>query len=289
VTALTDLEVEAVGVGDVRMVRTFRIGPAGQLYPVNSIDAWADGWNTARCGRGKTHAPPGPNCRCGFYLYSDPAYALAQPPARQVMAVVATHGAMEIGSRGARASRARVEALWLGPRVSDQLAQALRERYPTVTVLRDRTIMDQLFPLTHLDGFVTPRVSERTRRRLRPVMWAFLTAVVLLGCIPTRLTLASSAGTALWLSLIVGSLAIMLTGLLLRSSVVGLQGSASIAWLITAGPQTPVIWAMRGPFVVLMASAMLIWRRAGLPGRTVRTARLDQGLRRWRGRFPTSG
>lgn|GEM_PF-6331389 len=84
-TDLTDLEVEAVGVGDVRMVRTFRIGPAGQLYPVNSIDAWVDGWNTARCGRGKTHAPPGPNCRCGFYLYSDAAYALAQPPARQVM------------------------------------------------------------------------------------------------------------------------------------------------------------------------------------------------------------
>jgi hypothetical protein len=286
---LTDLEVEAVGVGDVRMVRTFRIGPAGQLYPVNSIDAWADGWNTARCGRGKTHAPPGPNCRCGFYLYSDPAYALAQPPARQVMAAVATHGAMEIGSRGARASRARVEALWLGPRVSDQLAQAVRERYPTVTVFRDRTAMDQLFPLTHLDGFVKPRVSERTRRRLRPLMWTFLTTVVLLGCIPTRLTLTSPAGTALWLSLIVGSLAIMLTGLVGRLSVVGLQGSAALAWLITAGPQTPAIWAMRGPFVVLMATAMLIWRRAGQPGRTVRTARLDKGLRRWRGRFPTSG
>ncbi len=272
------------------MVRTFRIGPAGQLYPVNSIDAWVDGWNTAVCGRGKTHAPPGPNCRCGFYLYSDPAYALAQPPARQVMAVVATHGAMEIGSRGARASQARVEALWLGPRVSDQLAEAVRERHPTVMVFRDRTTMDQLFPLTHLDGFGKRRVSERTRRRLRPVMWTFLTAVVLLGCIPTRLTLASPAGTALWLSLVAVSLIVMLTGLVLRSSVVGLlQGSAALAWLITAGPQTPAIWAMRGPFVVLMATAMLIWRRAGQPGRTVRTARLDQGLRRWRGRFPTSG
>lgn len=141
-TDLTDLEVEAVGVGDVRMVRTFRIGPAGQLYPVNSIDAWADGWNTAACGRVIT--PPGPNCRCGFYLYSDATYALAQPTARQVMAVVATHGAMEIGSRGARASRARVAALWLGPRVSDQLAQAVSERHPTVTVFCDRTAMDQL-------------------------------------------------------------------------------------------------------------------------------------------------
>ena len=95
-----------------------------------------------------------------------------------------------------------------------------------------------------------------------------LTAVVLLGCIPTRFTLASPAGTALWLSLVAVSLIVMLTGLVLRSSVVGLQGSAALAWLITAGPQTPAIWAMRGPFVVLMATAMLIWPRAGQPGRT---------------------
>ena len=124
------------------MVRTFRLGPAGELYPVNSIDAWVEGWNTARCGRGKTHAPPGPHCRFGFYLYIDAAYALRQPPTRQVMAVVATHGAMGIRNRGARASRARVEALWLGPRVSDRLAQAVSERYPTMMVCRDRTTME---------------------------------------------------------------------------------------------------------------------------------------------------
>ena len=119
---------------------------------MNSIDAWVSGWNTARCGRGNPHASPGPHCRCGFYLYSDPAYALAQPPARQVMAVVAIHGAMEVGSRGARASRARVEALWLETRVSYQLTHAVRERDPTVMVFRDRTTMDQLFSLIHLTG-----------------------------------------------------------------------------------------------------------------------------------------
>ena len=73
----------------------------------------------------------------------------------------------------------------------------------------------------------------------------------------------------------------MLTGLVGRSSVVGLQGSATLAWLVTAGPQTPAVLAMRGPFVVLMATAMLIWQRASRPDRTVRTARLDEGLRRW--------
>lgn len=106
-----------------------------------------------------------------------------------------------------------MQALWLGPLVSDQLTHSVRERHPTVMVFRGRTTMDQLLPLTHLDGFVRPRVPERNRRRLRPLMWTFLTAVVLLGCIPTRLTLASPAGTALWLSLVAVSLTVMLTGL----------------------------------------------------------------------------
>jgi hypothetical protein len=63
-----------VGIGDVRMVRTFRVGPDGHLFPVNSARAWTDGWNHAACGRGLSHTPPDPDCRCGFYVYSDPAY-----------------------------------------------------------------------------------------------------------------------------------------------------------------------------------------------------------------------
>ena len=41
------VEAEIVGVGDVRMVRTFRIGPDGELFPVNFAQAWTDGWNSA--------------------------------------------------------------------------------------------------------------------------------------------------------------------------------------------------------------------------------------------------
>ncbi len=112
-------DADLIGVGAVRMVRTFRNGPGGQLYPVNSAAAWSDGWNTATCNRGHRHRPPDADCRCGFYLYCDPAYVLAQPPGRQVIAVVAVNGMMEAGTRGARVERARVEAIWLGRRVSD--------------------------------------------------------------------------------------------------------------------------------------------------------------------------
>jgi hypothetical protein len=77
-----DDQVEIAGVGDIHMVRTFRVGADGGLYPVNSATAWIDGWNTATCGRGRSHTPPAADCRCGFYVYSHPAYVLAQAPAR---------------------------------------------------------------------------------------------------------------------------------------------------------------------------------------------------------------
>lgn len=53
-------------------VRTFRVGADGGLYPVNSSTAWTEGWNTATCARGRDHAPPDPDCRCGFYVYAHP-------------------------------------------------------------------------------------------------------------------------------------------------------------------------------------------------------------------------
>src|SRR5664279_4200741 len=58
-------DAEVVGVGDLRMVRTFRVGPDGELFPVNSAIAWTDGWNTATCIRGHDHRPPDADCRCG--------------------------------------------------------------------------------------------------------------------------------------------------------------------------------------------------------------------------------
>ncbi|MDP9094257.1 MAG: hypothetical protein M3N95_15310 [Actinomycetota bacterium] len=36
-------------VGEIRALRTFRIGPGGLLYPLFSDHAWTDGTNTAEC------------------------------------------------------------------------------------------------------------------------------------------------------------------------------------------------------------------------------------------------
>jgi hypothetical protein len=187
-------QVELLGVGEIRMVRTFPIGPDGDLFPVNTVNAWHDGWNTAECGRGYEHTAPVSDCRCWFYLYSDPAYVLTQPPGRQVLAVCAVNGAMETGTRGARVERARIDAVWLGPRVSDHLAAAVQQRYPSVGVYRDRTAMDAQYPLTQLDSFRQPRIGERGRRRWRAVTWFFLAIVAVLGCLPPQLLVTSTAG-----------------------------------------------------------------------------------------------
>jgi hypothetical protein len=284
---VTDLpEAEIAGIGDVRMVRTFRIGPDGELFPVNSAKPWTDGWNTAVCRRGRRHAAPHPECRCGFYVYSDPAYVLAQPPGRQVIAVVAVNGPMEAGTRGARVQRARVEAIWLGPRVRDSLAAAVAHRYPSTQVFRDRAAMDRQYPLTQIDGFAKPRVGERARRGLRYLTWAYLAAITLIGSVRASVIVASPGGAALWLAAIAGGFMLMLTALTQRSPVIALQGIVAVAWLVTGAPQTPAQWLARAALVVPMLAVAVIWWRAGSPGRRVHPPLLEALLGRGTGPRP---
>lgn len=231
--------VEFAGVGDVRMVRTFRVGDDGGLYPVNSATAWAEGWNTAACLRNSTHRPPEAHCRCGFYTYSDPAYVREQPPSRNVLAVVAAHGTMEAGTRGARVQRARIEALWLGRHVTDADAAAVQRRYPSVAVYRDRDEMDAAHPLTQLEYFRRPRVGEAGRERLRHAMWIYLAAVTLIGCVPASAVVSTLPGAVVWLTLIAAGLAIVITGIAQRSVVLATQGIAALGWLLTATPPPP--------------------------------------------------
>jgi hypothetical protein len=281
---MTDIDAEVVGVGDVRMVRTFRIGPDGELFPVNFVTAWTDGWNTAVCQAGHPHRPPSAECRCGFYLYSDPAYVLAQPPARQVLAVAAVNGPMEAGTRGARVGRARVEAVWLGRRVSDDLVEAVARRYPGTVVFRDRAAMQRRFPLTRLDGFAAPRVGERARRRLRYVVWAYLALTVAVGCVPSRTLLTSAPGSLLWLAVLSGGVALLLTAIGQRSQVTALQGVDAVAWLVTADAMTPWQWMARSMLFTLVLAAAAVWWHAALPGRPVRPPTRVEGWLRRRGR-----
>jgi hypothetical protein len=212
-------DIEIAGVGDIRMVRTFRVGADGGLYPVNSSTAWTEGWNTATCARGRDHTPPDPGCRCGFYVYAHPSYALAQAPARQVMAVVSVHGALEAGTRGARAEKARIEAVWLGDRVPDDLAGAVQQRYRSVLVCRDRAAMLADLPLGTLPGFREPRISERGRSLIRVALMVFLAVVAVVGVVPTTIAVANAPRAALWLAALAGSAAVTRHRHAVRSSL----------------------------------------------------------------------
>lgn len=280
--------VELAGVGDVRLLRTFRVGDDGGLYPVNSADAWAAGRNTATCLRNPNHHAPEAQCRCGFYAYSDAAYVREQPPARQVLAVVATHGTMEAGTRGARVERARIEALWLGERVSEAAAAAVQRRYPSVAIYRDRAKMQAACPLTQLAYFRPPRVGVAARERLRVAMWTFLGAVTAIGCVPATAVVSTLLGAIVWLTLVLTGLGIVFTGIAQRSSVLAVQGVGAVGWLLTANPTSASGWAGRLVLVLMMGWVMFIWRRAATPGRPVRATRMERFFGRTRGRMPGS-
>lgn len=131
-------------VGEIRAVRSFRVGPDGTLYPLFSDQAWVDGTNTARCRvtpDDPDHGAPDPECTCGFYAYASARAADEYPHARHVLAVVACWGRVIAGSRGVRAEKARIEAIWMSPKVPEYLRRAVTARYPSAVVESD---VDQL-------------------------------------------------------------------------------------------------------------------------------------------------
>jgi hypothetical protein len=159
-------------VGEVRALRTFRIGPGGSLLPLFDNEPWVSGTNTARCRRRQPgdaeverHEVLDPECSCGFYAYGGEA-VVEYPHARHVLAVVACWGRVIAGTRGVRAEHCRVEALWLSEAVPTDLVGELVERYPPVMIYRDRTEMLAEHPLTVLDCYdlQEPQQQSWTRR-----------------------------------------------------------------------------------------------------------------------------
>ena len=249
------------------MLRTFRVGTEGGLLPLNSAVAWDDGWNTATCSRGSAHVPPARRCRCGFYGLWCPASLAALPSGRHLIAVIAAHGQIEIGSRGARAQKARVEAVWLGPRVDEQLAQAVRRRYPTVTTYRDRGQMLGDFPVPPMAGRPGPRLGETGQSRLRYGLWLFAALAALAGALPPRFGIGIPDGRAL--SAVVLAFAAATCGaVVLRCWPLAFGGLISLAWLITTILMTPLEGALyRGTLLALASCIAIAWQWRGRPGR----------------------
>lgn len=187
-------------VGQIRALRTFRIGPDGALYPLFSNERWHDGPNAARCLRKDRppHPSPAPDCTCGFYAYGAEESVSDHPASRHVLAVVACWGRIIAGTRGLRAEQCRIEALWLSATVPADLASLIVRNHPTVAVYRDRSRMMADHPPTELDCY------ERPGRRGRPagrLWWLAATAAAVLSLLPAHWLGGASSAALLWIVL----------------------------------------------------------------------------------------
>jgi hypothetical protein len=168
-------------VGEIRAVRTFRVGPNGSLYPLFSDVPWSAGTNSARC-KFATHPTPDADCTCGFYAYASEAAAAEFPNARHVLAVVSCWGHVIAGTRGIRAEFARVEAIWMSEVVPASLAALVATHYPGLSIYADRQAMLAQHPPTVLDCYQFDP-NERAVRRV--ALRLAILAALIIGVLPT--------------------------------------------------------------------------------------------------------
>jgi hypothetical protein len=233
-------------VGEIRALRTFRIGPDARLYPLFGTEHWADGTNTARCrvvdnGRRSDaeHRVVDPACTCGFYAYADEPAASEYPHARHVLAVVACWGRVVAGTRGVRSEHARVEAIWMSDAVPADLAASVAENYPTMRTYSDRAAMLAAHPPTPVDCYELQTPRDRTRTRIAVAV--AIVGVLILGVLPWRWLTRHPEALALWsATLLVCAVATIRFGA--RVDVAArkkaLVCSAAVLWLVAtvAGP-----------------------------------------------------
>jgi hypothetical protein len=190
-------------VGQIRALRTFRIGPDGALYPLFSNDPWHDGANTARCldANRPPHPSPAPDCTCGFYAFGGEQWVGDHPRSRHVLAVVACWGRIIAGTRGLRAEHCRIEALWLSAAVPVDLVERVRQNHPSVAVHQDRSRMMAEHPLTPLDCYERPGRGQG--RPVGRLWWSAAMAAAVLGTLPAHWL--GGAHSAALLSLVLGA------------------------------------------------------------------------------------
>ena len=248
-------------VGEIRAVRTFRIGPGGGLYPLFSNTPWEDGTNAASCrmhqssaGAAPRHRAPAPDCTCGFYSYGAEQAACEYPYAHDVLAVVACWGGVIAGTRGVRAEFCRVEALWLSDSVPSELAAAVARRYPSVELHCDKAAMLAAHPLTQLDCY--ERAMPRRRPSAQRWLYGAVGGALVLSVLPTRFWAGGGNVEILWVAAFgIFVVAALLTGFG-KSADMGLRRrrlllQALALWMIAplAGPLGTLL--LRIPLVQL--------------------------------------
>jgi hypothetical protein len=188
-------------VGEIRAVRTFRIGPGGRLYPLFSNAPWPDGTHTARCAQTRhsgtaSHVAPDPDCTCGFYAYASAGAAAEHPHSHHVLAVVACWGHVIAGTRGIRAEHARIDAIWMSAKVPPNLTTQVVDRYPSAQTYARRSDMFAAHSLTTLDCYEPEAPHERAVNRLG--LRVVTATALVLGTLPAHWLGSNQQARIVW-------------------------------------------------------------------------------------------
>jgi hypothetical protein len=270
--------------GDVHAVRTYRVGPDGTLYSVTRPEAWSEDWHRATCGQGHAHTAPDADCSCGNYAFSHADYARERPESRSCLAVVAGTGEIMQGSRGVRMAATRIEAVWLGPAVSDALYNRIADRYAGVALHRDKAAMLAEFPPSEIEGFRAPRFGPRARRAGYTAIAAVAAGMLAFGQVPIGTVAQHWVLLGVFfavMGLLAGAVIGSLVGVLRNHAAapfVALGGGFIGTWLVNAplGGHSTFSPTGLGFHVLLLVCAGYcgwMWRRAGQPGRPVNADR----------------
>lgn len=267
-------------VGEIRALRTFRIGPGGVLYPLFSELAWVDGINTARCrvpvpagqehptgqeqpagqedGDAAAHIAPEPDCTCGYYAYATETGAGEYPHTRHVLAVVACSGRVIAGTRGIRAEHARIEALWMSSAVPDELVASVSSRYRSTAVYPDKSTMLTEHPPTPLDCYEIETHRQRASKGLA-MRLAILSALVI-GLLPANWIWQHHNARLLWVAelclFLLGAGVLRLTRRDQPARGAALFLAAIVLWLIAPFAGAAGILLLRLPIIHI---ALLGW------------------------------
>lgn len=247
-------------VGEIRALRTFRVGPEGVLYPLFVDVPWSDGINSAACRAARAqggdsgqrgHDVPWADCTCGFYAFATASGAAEYPHAKHVLATVACWGRVVAGTRGVRAQHARIEAIWMSSRVPPDLVALVIARYPSVAHYDDQRQMLADHPPTQLDCYQTPTPQDTTLGRAS-VGFVVLTAFVL-GMLPAQWILHNDDVRFLWLAGLVvfggGALGLRLTRGDFQAKRVILFCVAMTLWLLAPFGGTVGVLMLHLPIV----------------------------------------
>lgn len=267
-------------VGEIHAVRTFHVGDDGLLYPISTIShgAWVQGENAATCGYHNTdHEAADRTCTCGFYAFGNPQWADQEyHQFRYVQAVVACYGQVTVGTKGLRAQKARIEAIWFSRSVPKALIEEVGTNYPEVAVHRSQSAMLEEHPLTQMPDYVAPAV-----RWSRPGMYALI-GVWMALMISLLVAPAERLGLGPWLNMPVAAVVVLATAAGLHrwepQVLRWLRANFPVVLPIVAMVQMATVFAGEAAWVAVLAGGIAAAYAAAMIALMVYLRRL-QGFR----------